>query len=132
MSTELKKKTIQTIRQVNKKFDDLTYDQGLSLGCMTNLKEYVIDLMQRTLKRFDQNGKRYILDNPWTVQILDYLLQYYRYVGDSLKTAAESRIIALKEEETRDRETILEDFNKSQLRYSDFQSLKEQINILQI
>ena len=99
---------------------------------MTNLKEYVIDLMQKTLKRFDQNGKRYILDNPWTVQILDYLLQYYRYVGDTLKTAAESRIIALKEEETRDRETILEDFNKSKLRYSDFQSLKEQINIFQI
>ena len=83
----MKKKTIQTIRQVNKRFDDLTYDQNLSSLCMKNLKEYLRDLMQKTLNRFDQNGKKYIRENPWTVQILEYLSQYFSYVGDALKTA---------------------------------------------
>ena len=75
------------IRQFNKKFDDLTFDQSLSYACMTNLREYLRDLMQKTLNRFDGNGKKYIIDNPWTVQILEYLTQYYGYVGDVLKTA---------------------------------------------
>lgn len=60
-STELKKKTIQTIRQVNKKFDDLTYDQSLSYACMRNLKEYLLDLIQKTLSRYEKNGKNYIV-----------------------------------------------------------------------
>ena len=94
----MKKKTIQMIRHVNKKFDDLTYDQSLSANCMKNLKEYLKELMQKTLARFEGNGKKYIIENPWTVQILEYLSQYYGYVGDALKTAAESRIIAMQEE----------------------------------
>jgi hypothetical protein len=84
----LKKKTIQTIRQVNKKFDDLAFDQNLSYACMRNLKEYLIDLMQKTLKRYIDNGSAYIIENPWTLQILDYLLQYYKYMGEAMKSAA--------------------------------------------
>ena len=87
---------------------------------MRNLKEYLLDLVQKTLSRYEKNGKKYIVENPWTVQILDYLLEYFRYVGDSLKTAAESRALALKEEESRSHESVLEDFNKSRLRYADF------------
>ena len=76
--------------------------------------------MQKTLTRYEENGKKYIIGNPWTVQILEYLSQYYKYVGDSLKTAAQSRIIAMKEEQSRSRESILEDFNKSTMRFTDF------------
>jgi hypothetical protein len=114
LGTELKKKTIVTIRHVNKKFDDLTFDQQLSFICMNNLKDFLVELMQTTLKRFEGNGRPYILSNPWTVQILDYLMQYYRYVCDILKSSEESRVIALAEE-VKDRSELVEDFAKSTL-----------------
>lgn len=71
------------------------------------------------------------MENTWSTLIINYLLQYYRYVGDSLKSMAESRILACKDE-VRSRGSLLEDFGLSNMRYSDFQSLKEQVGTLQL
>ena len=70
MTAELKKKTIITIRYVNKKFDELTYDQDISTNCVKNLKDYMLTLMEETISRYENAGKRYILENTWTAQVL--------------------------------------------------------------
>ena len=84
----------------------MTYEHILSFGCMNNLKEYLMELIVKTLRRYEAVGKEYISSNRWTVQVIASLLQYYSYVGDALKTSEESRIIALKEDD-RDRTPLI-------------------------
>lgn len=87
MTAELKRKTIITIRHVNKKYDELTYDQDLSPNCVNNLKEYLLSLMEETIARYEKAGNSYILDNSWTAQLIEYLYEYYQYVKDIGGTA---------------------------------------------
>lgn len=114
MNAELKRKTIITIRHVNKKYDQLTYDQNISFTCVKNLQEYLSVLMEETIKRYEKAGKTFVLQNSWTTQVVSYLYEYYQYVKDVAGTAEQSRILALKEEE-KERSDLLEDFGKSQL-----------------
>lgn len=59
VTAEIKKKTIVTIRLINKKFDDLTYDQNISIGCLNNFKDYLLDLMEHAIRRYETVGKNY-------------------------------------------------------------------------
>lgn len=51
---ETRKKSIVTIRVINRKFDELTYDKHLTGKCVGNLKEYATFLMENIIeeKRF--------------------------------------------------------------------------------
>ena len=91
---------------------------------MKNLQEYALELMVKTMSRYENVGKDYISQNSWTTQVLQYLFQYHTYVGESLRRIEESRLYALKEVEEGERSQLLDNFNKSTLRYVDFQSLK--------
>jgi hypothetical protein len=51
------------------------------MTCMNNMKDYLRELITKTIDRFEANGKNYIIENRWTTLIIDYLLQYYKYVG---------------------------------------------------
>ena len=72
-------------------------------------------------------GKKYIVENRWTVQMVDYLFEYYKYVQDIMISSEQSRIIAIKGEEGKDRSQLLKKFEDSKLVYKDFQYLKEQV-----
>jgi GTPase Era involved in 16S rRNA processing len=52
MAAEVKRKSIVTIRVVNKRFDELTYDKHLTPRCSGNIREYVVELLKKTLERF--------------------------------------------------------------------------------
>lgn len=61
------------------------------MACMNNMKEYLRELITKTIDRFEANGKNYIIENRWTTLIIDYLLQYYKYAGESIKSMSEIR-----------------------------------------
>jgi len=54
--------------------------------------------MKRLLKRYELIGLNYISDNKWTTKVLDYLMIYFKYLGEVTATTEQSRSIAIKKE----------------------------------
>lgn len=128
MAAEVKRKSIVTIRVVNKRFDELTYDKHLTPRCSGNIREYVVELLKRTLDRYERQDAAF-QQNGWAGQVLDYLLAYHGFVKELTVTSEQSRALAAKPE-YKDREKLTMDFTQSSSQES-WASLREQIVALQ-
>jgi hypothetical protein len=128
MAAEVKRKSIVTIRVVNKRFDELTYDKHLTPRCSGNIREYVVELLKKTLDRYEKQDAIF-QQNGWAGQVLDYLLAYHGFVKELTVTSEQSRALAAKPE-YKDREKLTMDFNNSKSQES-WASLREQILALQ-
>lgn len=91
---EIKRRTIIVIRQVNKAYDDLTYDKHVSKRCLESLKKYTSEL---TALRFQEYCER---EGPRVTQrqrrVVESLLAYNQYLGELSATYDRSRSIAVK------------------------------------
>lgn len=114
------------MREISKKFDDLIYDKHLTPKCVSNLKEFIADIMRDLLKSLEKQSQR----PNGKVQLLSYLLKYYNYIKNLSATSEQSRTIAINND-YQQRHTIVSDFNQVTLSTEQTNLLIEEVANIQ-
>lgn len=126
LKAESRRKSIVTIRVVNKKYDELTYDKHLSLKCVGSLKEFMSQTITNFLRLHQHKTIKELEHSPQITQTLHLLCKYYNHIKGLSIGSEESRSIAINQD-YKIRSSISDDFRASKLPPSEFWRLKLEI-----